>query len=71
MADPLKPACKNCRAWKADNTGWGECRRYAPRTPPEQIKDVTMPYLWPETSADDWCAEFIPPVVEFKVGGGE
>ncbi len=51
--------CVNCVHWKPcdDDTldGFGECRRYAPRTLPEGL----FWYVWPKTQRGDWCGELL------------
>ena len=56
--DPLKAArgtCQQCAHWHA-----GECRRYPPASivgPTEEGDDSPL-YVWPLTTADEWCGEF-------------
>ena len=51
--------CATCRAWNGEQTAHsgrrGGCRRHAPVL----LSENTQVALWPVTSWNDWCEEFI------------
>ena len=49
--------CKDCRWWKPDPVGNGECRRYAPQSRPDALVPERNYTFWPVTEAEDWCGD--------------
>ena len=60
-----QPTCCNCRFWDPiDDDGFGHCRRYAPRSMPEQLLtdrdgNVNRYVGFPMTDGGDWCGEMV------------
>lgn len=52
---PEHVTCGNCAFHHHSRTGWGECRRYAPRASAE--------ISWTSTRDNSWCGDFMAPLM--------
>lgn len=56
--------CNDCLFWLEDHSGYGECRRKAPRPmlrgPDGNVEHIERKEaLWPRTGCEDWCGEYV------------
>lgn len=66
----MERLCKNCQFWlqQAPEDITGQCRRYPPHLPQNEMQQTAMrssgsgPFagVWPDTLGVDWCGEFQP-----------
>jgi hypothetical protein len=67
--------CDECRHWESGRQGViGECRRNAPTIIENQVRrledvEIHMASVFPYTSYDCWCGEFIPAGASGATGG--
>lgn len=53
-------SCSKCTYWKSVSSDRGECRRNAPQSVVFAVdEDTRFETHFPETSAKDWCGEYV------------
>ncbi len=58
-------SCANCRAWReVVPEARGECRRLSPMMIQFEGEMRIPTRIWPDTLAEDWCAEWIPKPIQ-------
>lgn len=52
--------CGNCKYWKWQTGGRGECKRHAPMTPlmVTTTKQFEIWGMWPTVDKENWCGEW-------------
>jgi hypothetical protein len=57
----IKQNCLNCKFFRSEYAGYGDCRRYPPSVCCDPNPDTTQSILaiFPHVPEKDWCGEFV------------